>query len=168
MAFLTPAIDIAVISAVLVAVSRFIQGKLVDKAKMKEIQKRSKEKQRRIKELVQRTDEQSKAEIQRLQQEMFAEMGESMQGSRRYMMVSLPIFLVVSFLLGTFYGGTAFDALFPLPEFNNFFLLNPLTWIPVGFSVKTGWLKWYFFSYMIVSIVLSIAAKIYGKAKKVQ
>jgi len=166
MALISPSIGITLISVFLVVVSRFIQSKMVDKKKMKEMQKRSKEKQKRIKELIQRNDEQSKAEVQRLQQEMFADMGESMQGSMRYMMVSMPLFLGVFFLMGMFYGGMTIDAPFPLPKFQGFFLLNPLSWLPVGLSIKTGWLKLYFFSYLITSIVVSIALKIVEKMRK--
>ncbi len=158
MVFISPAIDISLITLALVVVSRFLQSKLVNKEKQKAAQQRMKEKQKRIKELIASNDERSKNEAAALQREIFAEMGESMQGSMRYMMVSLPFFLVVFAALGFFYGGLYFDALFPIPKFEG--------WLPVGLTTKTGWFKWYFFTYLIASIVLGIVLKIWVKARE--
>jgi uncharacterized membrane protein (DUF106 family) len=158
MVFISPAIDIGLISLALVVVSRFLQSKLVNKEKQKAAQQRMKEKQKRMKELIANNDERSKNEAAALQREMFAEMGESMQGSMRYMMVSLPFFLVVYAALGFYYGGLYFDALFPIPKFQG--------WLPVGLATKTGWFKWYFFNYLIASIVLGIVLKIWVKARE--
>ena len=165
MSLISPAIDIVLISAVLVAVSRVLEAKIGNKKKMKESQQRMKEKQKQIKELAKRDDEKSKQEAQKLQQEMLQEMGESMQGSMRYMMISMPIFLVVFLFLGAAYGSTTLEALFPLPKFSGFFLLNPLTWIPVDFTTTTGWLKWYFFSYLIISIIVGIVWRAVEKTR---
>ena len=49
MVFVSPVIDIAAFSAILVVISKVIQSKLVDKKKMKEMQQKSKEKQQQIK-----------------------------------------------------------------------------------------------------------------------
>ncbi len=158
MVFISPAIDIGLISVALVVVSRFLQSKLVDKEKQKAAQQRMKEKQKRMKELIASNDERSKNEAAALQREMFAEMGESMQGSMRYMMVSLPFFLVVYAALGFLYGGLYFDALFPIPKFQGI--------IPVSLTTKTGWFKWYFFNYLIASIVLGIIIKVWAKSRE--
>ncbi|MDP2974272.1 MAG: EMC3/TMCO1 family protein [Candidatus Diapherotrites archaeon] len=158
MALISPAIDISLITLALVVIGRFLQSKLINKEKQKASQQRMKEKQKRIKELVASNDERSKSEAAALQREMFAEMGESMQGSMRYMMVSLPFFLVVYAALGFYYGGLYFDALFPVPKFDGL--------LPVGLATKTGWFKWYFFNYMIASIVLGIVLKVWVKARE--
>ncbi|MBN2067808.1 MAG: hypothetical protein JW744_05050, partial [Candidatus Diapherotrites archaeon] len=92
------------------------------------------------------------------------EMGETMQGSMRYMMFSFPVFIGAFILLGMFYGSITFEAPFTVPKFENFFLLNPFTWMPVGWGYSTGWLKWYFISYLITSIILAAGLKIAGKA----
>jgi len=122
-----------------------------------------KEKQAKIKELMKKDDEKSKKEMDGLQKEMFEEMNETMQGSMRYMMFSLPVFFGAFFVMGQFYGGLLFEAPFLVPKFEHFFFLNPLTWIPVGWSIETGWLKWYFITYLITSIAIGIAMKIRGK-----
>jgi len=166
MAVISPIVDISLVALAVVAVSRFLQSKMIDKEKQKAAQTRMKEKQAKIKELMQNTDEKSKSEMQKLQQEMFEEMGESMQGTMRYMIFSLPIFFGAFFILGSFYGGMYFQAPFPVPKFQDFFFLNPLTWIPVGFVLETGWLKWYFMTYLIVSIVLGITLKIKEKVQE--
>ncbi len=165
MAFVSPLIDISLISVALVVASKFLQSKLVDKDRQKAAQQRMKDKQKRIKELMGKQDEKSKREVAKLQKELFEEMGESMQGTMRYMMFSLPLFFGAFFLLGMFYGGLTFETPFPVPKFEGFFLLNPLSWIPVGWSLTTGWLKWYFITYLITLIILSIVLKVLKKMK---
>ncbi|MCX6798736.1 MAG: EMC3/TMCO1 family protein [Candidatus Diapherotrites archaeon] len=165
MHFISPAIDIVLISAVLVAASRLLERRFVDKKKMKESQQRMKEKQKQIKDLMQRSDEKSKQDATRMQQEMLQEMSENMQGSLNYMMVSLPVFLVAFFFLGQLYGGKIFEAPFPLPQFHGFSIINPFSWVPVGIGTETGYLRWYFISYLIISILLGIAMKIASRVR---
>ena len=165
MAVISPTLDISLIALAVVAISRILQRKLIDKDKQKATQARMKEKQSRIKELMKREDTQSKTEVQKLQQEIFEEMGESMQGSLRYMMFSLPVFFGAFFILGNFYGGTLFETPFPVPKFENFFFLNPFSWIPIDWVNQAGWLKWYFITYLIASIILGILLKIKEKIK---
>ena len=81
----------------------------------------------------------------------------------RYMMFSLPIFFGAYFILGQLYGIEMFETPFLVPKFENFFMFNPLTWIPTAWVSQTGWLKWYFLTYLITSIVLGIVLKIKEK-----
>jgi uncharacterized membrane protein (DUF106 family) len=164
MAIVGPVVEISLVAVAVVVASRFLQSMRIDKEKQKAAQTRMKEKQAKIKELMKQGDEKSKGEMQRLQKEMFEEMSESMQGSMRYMLFSLPLFFGAFFVLGHFYGGTLFEAPFLVPKFENFFFLNPLTWVPVDWVLQTGWLKWYFITYLITSIFLGIILKIKEKA----
>lgn len=166
MALISPVVDISLVALVLVVVSRLLQGRMIDKEKQKEAQKRMKEKQGRIKELMKNGDEKSKNEMQRLQQEIFEEMNETMQGSMKYMVTSLPLFLGAWWVMGYFYGGLMFSTPFLVPKFEGFFLLNPFTWIPTGFVAETGYAKWYIISYFIFAIVLGIALKVREKLSK--
>ena len=159
MALIDPAIDIALASVVVVAASRLLQSRLIDKEKQKAAQQRMKEKQARIKLLIKNNDEKSRNEMQKLQQEMLEEMNETMQGSMRYMMLSLPLFFGVYMAFGFFYGGMTLQAPFPVPRFANFFIFNPFTWVPAGWGPETGWLKWYFITYLIISVALGIVLK---------
>jgi len=166
MALVTPVIDIGLITVAVVIISRFLQSKLIDKKKQKQAQKNMKEKQARIKELMKSQDGKSRDEMERLQKELLLEMNETMQGSMRYMMFSLPLFFGAFFVFGHFYGNQVFEAPFLLPKFDNFFFLNPLTWVPAGWSLETGWLKLYFVTYLIASILLGIAFKVKEKVLK--
>jgi len=166
MAIISPLVDISLIALAVVVVSRFMQRKFIDKKKQKAAQKNMKEKQAQIKELMKNNDDKSKQEMQKLQQEIMEEMSETMQGSMRYMMFSLPVFFGAFFIMGQFYGGTLFETPFLVPKFENFFMLNPFTWIPTGLVGETGWLKWYFLTYLAVSIVLGVTLKIKEKIQE--
>ncbi len=163
MAVISPLVDISLVALAVVAVSRLLQARMIDKGKQKAAQARMKEKQAKIKQLMRNNDDKSRQEMQRLQQEMFEEMSETMQGSLRYMMFSLPIFFGAYFVLGMFYGGISFETPFLVPKFEGFFLFNPFTWMPTDWVMHTGWLKWYFITYLIVSIALGIVLKIKEK-----
>jgi uncharacterized membrane protein (DUF106 family) len=166
MALISPLADISLIALAVVALSRFLQSKLIDKEKQKAAQASMKEKQAKIKELMKNSDEKSKQQMDQLQKEMFEEMNESMQGSLRYMMFSLPVFFGAFFILGQFYGGAAYETPFMVPLFKGFHIFNPLSWIPVGWGFETGWLRWYFLTYLFASIILGIAMKVREKLKK--
>ena len=166
MALISPIVDISLVALVLVVVSRFLQSKMIDKDKQKAAQARMKEKQAKIKELMKNEDEKSKNEMQRLQQEMFEEMNETMQGSMRYMLVSLPLFLAAWWLMGWLYGGQLFATPFPVPKFEGFFFLNPFTWAPVGWVLESGYAKWYIINYFIFAIMLGVGMKAREKIVK--
>jgi len=160
MVFFDPLVEISLIAMAVVVISRAMQAKFIDKDKQKAAQARMKEKQTKIKELMKNEDEKSKNEMQRLQQEMMEEMSETMQGSMRYMMFSLPIFFGAFFVLRMFYENQVFATPFEVPTFSNFFFLNPFSWIPTGLAMETGWLRWYFLTYLATSISLGIIFKI--------
>ncbi len=166
MAVISPLVDISLVTIAVVAISRLLQSKLIDKEKQKVAQASMKEKQAKIKELMKNSDEKSKQEMDRLQKEMFEEMNETMQGSLRYMMFSLPVFFGAFFVLGQFYGGQTYATPFLVPLFKNFHIFNPMGWIPVGWGFETGWLRWYFLTYLVTSIILGIAMKVREKLVK--
>ncbi|MCX6800954.1 MAG: EMC3/TMCO1 family protein [Candidatus Diapherotrites archaeon] len=166
MNFISPAVVIFAVSFVMVIVSELIKWKFFDKEKVDGHQKEMKRKQELMKELIKEGDKRKK-EIDKLQEEMLDHTREILGASNKLMFVSLPVFMVLFLVLGMLYGGKMFDALFPLPKFENFFLLNPLSWFswfrldwpPVVLTMKTGYYKAYFFSYLVSSIVISILRK---------
>ena len=164
MAIVDPVVGISVVAIILVVISRFLQAKMIDKKKQKAAQARMKEKQAKIKELMKNEDEKSKNEMKRLQQEMFEEMNETMQGSMKYMIVSLPLFLGAWWMMGYLYGGQLFATPFSVPKFEGFFMFNPFTWIPTGWVLESGYAKWYIINYFIVAIILAIGMKVREKA----
>jgi uncharacterized membrane protein (DUF106 family) len=166
MALISAVVDISLVAVLLVVVSRLLQGRMIDKDRQKAAQARMKEKQGRIKELMKNEDERSKNEMKQLQQEIFEEMNETMQGSMKYMIVSLPLFLAAWWLMGWLYGGQLFATPFAVPKFDGFFFLNPFTWIPSGWVLESGYAKWYIVVYFIVAIVLGIAMKVREKIVK--
>jgi len=97
---------------------------------------------------------------------MEEEMNETMQGTMKYMTFSLPVFFGAFFILGALYGGQVFETPFLVPKFESFFFLNPFTWMPVDWVSQTGWLKWYFLTYLFTSIIVGIALKIKEKIFK--
>ena len=163
MVIISPTIDISLIAMAVVVISKIMQAKFIDKKKQKESQARMKEKQKKIKELMHKEDEKSKNEMDTLQKELLEEMNETMQGTMRYMMFSLPLFLGAFFVMGTLFGIEMFETPFLVPKFEGFFMFNPFTWMPVGWVGQTGWLKWYFITYLITSITIGIVMKIKEK-----
>ena len=163
MAIINPLIDISLIAVAVVVISKVMQAKFIDRKKQKESQERMKEKQKKIKELMHKEDEKSKNEIEKLQKELLEEMNETMQGTMRYMMFSLPVFFGAFFILGAMFGIEMFETPFLVPKFEGFFFLNPFTWIPVGWVEQSGWLKLYFITYLVTSIIIGIAMKIREK-----
>ena len=163
MVIISPTIDISLIAVAVVVISKIMQAKFIDKKKQKESQARMKEKQKKIKELMHKEDEKSKNEMDTLQKELLEEMNETMQGTMRYMMFSLPLFLGAFFVMGTLFGIEMFETPFLVPKFEGFFMFNPFTWMPVGWVGQTGWLKWYFIVYLITSITIGIVMKIKEK-----
>jgi len=162
-AIISPTTDISLIAVAVVAISKILQAKFIDKEKQKQSQERMKEKQKRIKELMSKEDEKSKGEVDKLQQELLEEMNETMQGTMRYMMFSLPLFLGAFFILGTMFGIEMFETPFLVPKFEGFFMLNPFTWVPVGWVSQSGWLKWYFITYLLTSIAIGAVTKVKEK-----
>ncbi|MAG21981.1 MAG: hypothetical protein CL943_01570 [Candidatus Diapherotrites archaeon] len=148
-------LEIALVSLVMSGISQILQRKLMDKKGMKASQEKMKEQQKRIKELVGREDQQSKAEAERLQKEMLELMSKSMQGTMKHMVVSMPIFLGVFWGLGYLYSG----ALIQLP------MAVPVLHRDLSFEITSAisWLWWYIYTSFSIGIVLNMVLKVLGK-----
>jgi uncharacterized membrane protein (DUF106 family) len=163
-----PAILILIIAVVVVLISKFLQKKFIDKEKIKSLQSKVKEKSKLYQDAIKSND---KNKIEKSQEEMFAIQSELMQqmmpGQMKLMLITLPIFMVVFYVLGSFYEGISFNYFFSLPTFEAFNFINPFTWIPNGFSISTGYKKAYIFSGLFASIILTIVEKMIEKKKKI-
>ena len=148
---------------ILAIISKIIQRKFIDKAKMASIKAQVKEKQNMATKLLKegKTEEASKVQSEMLEINM-----EMLQMTNKVMLITLPIFLVFFWILGMVFGQTTFQSLIPLPSFNAFNILNPTSWIPTGITSTTGYYKAYFFYYLIMTIILGILEKIYDNKKK--
>lgn len=170
MDFVSPAVVIFIISFGMVIVSELIKRRFFDKEKVERHQKEMKRKQGILKELMKEGDKR-KSEIDKLQSEMLEHTSEILGASNKLMLVSLPIFLTMFWVLGFLYGGRVFSVLFPLPKFVNFSILNPFSWFswfqlawpPVILTTTTGYYKAYFFSYFMSSIIIAAGKKAYKK-----
>jgi uncharacterized membrane protein (DUF106 family) len=168
--FVSPALAIFAISFGMVIVSELIKWKFFDKEKVERHQKEMKKKQEILKELMKEGDKRKK-EIDKLQGEMLEHTSEILGASNKLMLVSLPIFLVMFWILGFLYKGLIFEALFPLPKFVDFSIINPFSWFswfqpawpPIIFTATTGYYKAYFFSYFISSLIVGAIKKVYKK-----
>ena len=157
--FVSPSIDVLLISGLLVVVSKFMQSRFMDKKQMAEDREKMKKQQERMKDLMNKEDKKSKQEIEQINKDMMETMSKSMQSSMKYMMISLPVFLVAFWLLGIFYA-----------PFEPYSLPVPLPWfgeglISLAFYSETSWFGWYFVSYLSFTIVIGIAGKIVSRLK---
>jgi uncharacterized membrane protein (DUF106 family) len=164
---LEPALVILATTITLAVVTKILQRKLIDKEKMKEYQKKIKEDQAKFKELLKEA-EKNKKEIEELQTQILKQNTEMLNMNMKLSMFTMPVFLIAFWFLGTLYGGQTLVSIIPLPKFNDFFLLNPVSWIPIGLSTATGYYKAYFFYYMISVIVLNFIEKGYDKFIKIK
>ena len=151
MIFGNPVLEIIGISFVMVCISQFVQRKLVDRKKMKSNQALMKEKQKRIKELMQKDDQKSKAEVERLQKEMLGLMNQTMQGTMKHMLFTFPVFIVVFWVLSIVYSGILIQLPFAVPVVHRNFSFE----ITAGIS----WLWWYIYTSFAFSILFSIVFK---------
>jgi len=163
LAIIEPTIIILVIGIALAIVSKLIQRKFVDKEKMKSLKARIKEKQAEIKKLMK---EGKKDKVAGAQKEMLEINSEMLQGTMKATWISLPVFLVSFAVMSFFYGGMTFPSLIPLPQFANWAILNPFSWVPIGITMTTGYYKAYFFYYLIATIIITVIMKIYDKMIK--
>lgn len=158
-----PALMILVLCVVLAIVSKILQRKFINKDLMKEYKDEIKKINIKVKEALKEGNQEKAAKMQK---ELFAIQGKMLQMSNKVMLVSLPIFLIAFAGLGFFYGGTSFESIIPLPKFDGFGLLNPISWIPIGVTNTTGYYKAYFFYYLISTIIITIIEKVYDKKIK--
>ena len=163
MPIISTLVDIAVASMILVAITKILQSKLIDKEKMKQRQAEMKEKQKQMKELARQDDERSRQQMKQLQGEMLQASTEMMQGNLRYMIISLPLLLVFFGLLRTFYAAEQVALPFALPWFRSFQMFNPLSWVDFTMKNPLGWLAWYVYCSLAVSLVFGIVNKVRKK-----
>ena len=160
-----PAIVILVTTIALATVTKILQRKLIDRKKMQEIQKKIKDDQKKFKELL-KGAEKNKREIEELQAQILKQNTELMNMNMKLSLFTMPAFLLIFWLLGNLYGGKTLVSIIPLPTFESFQPFNPMSWVPNGLGVTSGYYKMYFFYYMISAIGLGIIDKIYDKAKE--
>jgi uncharacterized membrane protein (DUF106 family) len=162
---LEPALVILVITIILAGLTKVLQRKVIDRKKMKECQDQMKSDHKRFNELIKGAEKNTK-ELEALQTQILKQQTEIMNMQMKLSMFTLPGFLLAFWGLGYLYSGQMLTSLIPLPTFNQFFLFNPLSWIPTGISASTGYYKMYFFYYIIASIIVNYAEKFYDKVKE--
>jgi uncharacterized membrane protein (DUF106 family) len=163
--YLEPAIVILATTIVLAAITKVLQRKLIDRKKMLEMQKNIKEDQKKFNQLLKEADKNQK-EVSELQAKMMKQNMEMMNTNMKLSMFTLPAFLIAFWALGALYTGKNLESIIPLPTFHDFFLLNPLSWWPTGFSTLTGYYKMYFFYYFISAIGINLVEKAYDRVAK--
>jgi uncharacterized membrane protein (DUF106 family) len=91
---------------------------------------------------------------------------EMMQASNKMMFISLPVFLLVFFVLGLVYGDQLIVSLLPLPKtfwWNGLPLPNIFE-----FRMEAGYRTIYIYTYLYISIAVGIVTKIYDNLKKMK
>ncbi len=174
MVFLSPQIDIAIITFVLAIVSQILRRILMNPAEMKEKQAAMKEKQGKMKDLMNKNDHKSVKELEEMQKEMMESMGKMMSGSFKLMAISLVFFLPAFYVIGGTdplfgimsaidvigIGGLYADAIIPLPI--------PIPWLGGDFFImlynETGWFGWYILTSLFFSITLNV---VIGQVEKI-
>lgn len=148
-------LEIALVSLAMVIVSQFLQRKFIDRKAVKASQDKIKEKQKRLKELLAKGDSKSKAEAEKLQNEMLQMLNDNMQGTMKHMLVSFPIFIAVFWFLGITYAGIAVQLPIAVPVMHRNFSIE--------ITSSISWLWWYIYSSLIFGIIFSGGLKAAGK-----
>jgi len=166
MVFFNTMIELAFVSIVVSLFNQFVQRKFGSKKQLKSHQDKMKEKQSRIKELMQKDDEKSKQEREGLEKEMLESMNTVMKPVMKTMVVSMIVILPVFFLLGSIYGEEVIDLPVPIPWLGTAFdLFTPFSWIEL--YNQTSWVGWYILISLIFSLlILSPLIKIYDNLTK--
>jgi uncharacterized membrane protein (DUF106 family) len=166
---LAPILAIFGVAFALSLLSKFLQLVFIDKEKIDSLKKESKEKQDEILRLL-KGGESEKKRAEQMQTELMEKNLEAMKGSMVLSYISLPFFLGAFWVLGSLYAGKVFETIIPLPAFNNFNLLNPMSWVPVGLTTTSGYFKMYFFYYLIsgalIGLIFLVLEKIIGRKIK--
>jgi len=145
--------DIALISIAIVLFSQLLQNKFIDRKKMKEHQEKMREHQKRIQELIKQNDKKSQEELKTINDEIMKSTSEMMQASLRFMIITTPIFLIMFFAIGSFYGNETINLPFPIP------------WIDGKVYNQTNWIGWYVLCAIIASIIIKIILNIIEKVR---
>lgn len=149
---------------VLAAVTKVLQRKLIDKNEMKRYQVEAKEMQVTLKELMKEA-EKNKSKIDELQTKMLRNSTDMMNKNMKLSLFTAPAFLVVFWFLSTLYGGQLIESFIALPKFVGFNMFNPMSWVPVGLTMQTGYYKAFFFYYMGSAILMGLVEKGYDYFK---
>ena len=149
--FFSPVIEIALVSIVTSTLTQLIQFKFGNRAQLVEQQKKMKETQKRVSELVGKEDEKSKREKESLESEMLESMNTMMKSSMKSMILSFVVVIPVFAFSSSVYENIVVDLPFPVPWFStNFNLFNPLGWFEL--YNQTNWIGWY----VLVSLIFSL------------
>jgi len=156
MLFGNPIVEIVVMCLALAIFSQLVSRRFRAKSGFKEQQELMKKKQKEMKELMKKDPSNTK-EIEKLQKETMALMQTMMSGSYKQMFVTLPVFLVVYWLLGFFYGGQLLISPIAFPKLSmpDFGML----------TLEMGYQRFYFFIYLILTIIIAVVLKYIDKAK---
>ena len=149
---INPVIDIAAFAVILAVISIAVQIKFLGWKKTRVLQKSIQEKNKKAMELMKKGDAQSKKEADEIQKQVMQDMSEQFKNLPKQMIISLIIFLPPFTLIRMYYGDSGY--------------LIQLPWdIPI-LGAKWGWLKWYFVTGFIASILLNtILGKLEEKGK---
>ncbi len=143
MVWINPGVDVAVIAFCVVAFFNMIRWKTEDRALMKTL----KEKNKRVRELMKRTDKHSKKEVEKANRELIELNMRVMKKTMPITLVSLAVFMAVFPFIRAAYEPFVFPLPFPVP------------WIDMQFHTQTNWLGYYF----LVSLTFSAAAGVIKK-----
>ncbi len=165
MAIINPMVDIFTVTVFLVVASKYMQNKFMDKDQMKEHKEETKTKSEKVKELLKKKDPKSLKEAEKIQNEIMESSMKVMQGSMRYMMYSLPMVMIVFFLLGQAYEKEIITLPIALPWWTAGNFLDITTWFDFKMFEQTNWFGWYFVSYLSTSIVYGIVQKTITKIR---
>ncbi|MEI7961284.1 MAG: EMC3/TMCO1 family protein [archaeon] len=143
---------IILITLGLSALIRILQRKLVDRKKVKELQKQLKEDNKRYFELIKEA-EKNKKEIDEIHPRIMKAQMDMMNSSMKVSLITLPAFLVVLYLLKEWFMTIQLVSPIPVIMFVN--------WIPVGLTTTPGYYEAYISFSILSTILLIIIEKIY-------
>lgn len=154
----SPAVDIALISAILAVISQVMQRVLVNRKEQKRKQKEINENNKRMKELMKRNDEKSAKELAALQKEMMESMSTMMSGNMRMLAVMSIIYIPVYWFLGETYAATVIPLPVPIPWFSSESL--------IAFYTSTSWIGWYVLTALVFGLGINAVIGIVEKTQK--
>lgn len=140
---LEPIYVIILVTFGLSALIRVLQRKLVNRRRLKELQKQVKEDQKKYFELVKEA-EKNKKEIEEINPRMMKAQMEMMNAQMKVSLITLPVFLAVLFFLNEWFVKVQLVSPIPVVQFTN--------WWPVGLTTTPG----YYEAYITYSILTTI------------
>jgi len=129
-------IDITLLAILVGVISQALQRKLMDKKAQKAKQDGMKEKQKKLKELMSKGDEQSKKEAEKLNMELMHDMKEMFKGMQKFMIASFIVMIPIFYLFVSAYKEETFNVFgWIVPQF---FFPPHIVWYiisSIGFSI---------------------------------